>query len=286
MDIADPRRLDATLRRHGARAAKSLGQHFLVDRGVLAAIVEAAELTRNDDVLEVGPGPGILTAALAERARSVTAIEIDERMVAMLRDTLGERDNVRIIRADALEVDLFAQGERRPTRIVANLPYQITTPLLERFIGDERRPALVVVLVQEEVARRIVAKPGNERAPRERGYLSVFVESFADARIVRRVPPRAFRPPPRVSSAVVALRTRARPAFAPLDQRAFLRFVSDVFRHRRKQLRAALGHEAGIERDRAERALAAAGIEPRRRAEELSFAEWVALASALGAARE
>ena len=209
----------------------------------------------------------------------MTAVEIDERMVAVLRDTLAAHDNVTIVRADALDVDLFALGARPPTRIIANLPYQITTPLLERFIGDDRRPPLVVVLVQEEVARRIVATASSAK---ERGYLSVFVQSFADARIVRRVPPSAFRPAPRVSSAVVALRTRAQPAFAPLERRAFLRFVSDVFRHRRKQLRSALGHEAGVARDRAEAALAASGIAARRRAEELTLDEWVALASATG----
>jgi len=288
VDVADPRELAGLLRRHGVRAARGLGQRFLVDRGVLASIVDAAELGDAGgahDVLEVGPGPGVLTAALADRARSVTAVEIDERMVAVLRDTLGERTNVRVVRADALEVDLFTIGERRPSRIVANLPYQITTPLLERFLADARRPPLVVVLVQEEVARRMVATETNERAPRERGFLSIFVQSFADARIVRRVPPRAFRPPPRVSSAVVALRTHATPVFAPLEQKAFLRFVSDVFRHRRKQLRSALGHEAGVERDPAERALAAAGIDPRRRPEELSLVEWVALAGEVGVPR-
>ena len=285
VDLADSRALDGVLRRHGVRAARSLGQRFLVDRGVLGAIVDAAELGDGDDVLEIGPGPGVLTAALADRARSVTAVEVDERMVAVLRDTLQGRDNVRIVRADALEVDLYALGERAPTRIVANLPYQITTPLLERFLADPRRPPLVVVLVQEEVARRIAASESNERAPRERGFLSVFVQSFAEARVVRRVPPRAFRPAPRVSSAVVALRTRATPAFAPLEQRAFLRFVSDVFRHRRKQLRSALGHEAGVEKERADRALVAAKIEPRRRPEELSIAEWVALATELGVPR-
>lgn len=279
MDIADPRALKSVLRRHGVRAATSLGQRFLVDHGVLRAIVDAAELTPEDDVLEVGPGPGVLTAQLAERARSVTAVEIDERMLAVLRDTLAGRDNVRLVRADALEVDLFTLGERRPTRIVANVPYQITTPLLERFIGDDRRPPLVVVLVQEEVARRIVATASSGR---ERGYLSVFVQSFADAKIVCRVPPSAFRPAPKVSSAVVALRTRTRPAFAPLDRHAFLRFVSDVFRHRRKQLRGALGHEAGVAPDRAVTALRECGIEPRRRAEELTQGEWVALARALG----
>jgi len=261
------------------RAATSLGQRFLVDRGVLRAILDAAELSADDDVLEVGPGPGVLTAQLADRARSVTAVEIDERMVAVLGETLAERDNVTVVRADALEVDLFALGERRPTRIVANVPYQITTPLLERFIGDDRRPPLVVVLVQEEVARRIVATASSAK---ERGYLSVFVQSFADATIVRRVPPSAFRPAPKVSSAVVALRTRARPAFAPLERNAFLRLVSDVFRHRRKQLRGALGHEAGVAPERAEAALRASGIEPRRRAEELTLEEWVALARALG----
>jgi len=279
VDVADPRGLKRVLRRHGVRAATSLGQRFLVDRDVLRAIIDAAELSAEDDVLEVGPGPGVLTAQLAERARSVTAVEIDERMVAVLRDTLGGHVNVRIVRADALEVDLFAVGERRPTRIVANVPYQITTPLLERFIGDDRRPPLVVVLVQEEVARRIVATAASGK---ERGFLSIFVQSFADATIVRRVPPSAFRPAPKVSSAVVALRTRAHPAFEPLERHAFLRFVSDVFRHRRKQLRGALGHEADVSPDRAVAALRDCGIEPRRRAEELTLDQWVALARALG----
>ena len=279
MDVADPRALQSVLRRHGVRAATSLGQRFLVDRGVLQAIVDAAELSGTDDVLEVGPGPGVLTAELASRARSVTAVEIDERMVAVLRETLADHGNVRIVRADALDVDLFALGERPPTRIVANVPYQITTPLLERFIGDDRRPPLIALLVQEEVARRMVA---TQASGKERGYLSVFVQSFADAKIVRRVPPSAFRPPPKVSSAVVSLRTRGAPAFAPLDRQAFLRFVSDVFRHRRKQLRGALGHEAGVAPERAVAALHECGIDPTRRAEELSLEEWVTLARALG----
>lgn len=281
MDLADPRALESVLRRHGVRAATGIGQHFLVDRSVLAAIVDAAELSATDDVLEVGPGPGVLTTALAERARTVTTVELDERMVEVLRDTLAGRENVRVIRADALEVDLYSLGERTPTRVVANLPYQITTPLLERFLADPRRAAIVVVLVQEEVARRMAAEAGAA-APRERGFLSILVQSFAEARIVRRVPRTAFRPPPRVSSAVVALRTRATPAFAPLAQDAFLRFVSDVFRHRRKQLRSALGHEAGLARDRADAALASARIAPTRRPEELTLDEWVALARSAG----
>ncbi len=221
----------------------------------------------------------MLTQRLARVARSVTAIELDERMIAVATEAVGGSDRVRLVRADALAVDLFALGPR-PSRIVANLPYQITSPLLHRFLADARRPPLVVVLVQEEVARRMAAT----EADRERSFLSVFVQCFADPRLVRRVPAAAFRPPPKVSSAVVALRTRERPAFAPLDQAAFLRFVSDAFRHRRKQLRSALGHEAGLDRERAGAALAAAHIAPERRPEDLSVEEWVALARAAGVA--
>ena len=279
MDVADPRALRDVLRRHGVRAATSLGQRFLVDRGALAAIVNAADLSAADDVLEIGPGPGVLTDALASRVRSVTAIEVDPRMVGLLEETLAGHKNVTVVRADALKVDLLGLGTRPFTRIVANLPYQITTPLLERFLADDRRPALVVVLVQHEVAGRMAA---TAKDARERGYLSVFVQSFADARVVRRVPARAFRPAPRVDSAIVALRTRPRPAFAPLVQEPFLRLVSDAFRHRRKQLRSALGHEAGLDRERATAVLAAAGIAPERRPETLTLEEWVALAGAIG----
>ena len=278
-DLSDPQALRSVLDRHGIRAATGIGQHFLVDRAALAAIIDAAELGPDDDVLEIGPGPGVLTAALAERARSVTAVEIDERMVAALNDAVAPFGNVRVVRADALEVDLYALGSRSPTRIVANLPYQITSPLLIKFLEDPRRPPRIVVLVQEEVARRIVAQPGDAK---ERGFLSVFVQSFAVPSIVRRVPARSFRPPPRVDSAIVALRTSPTPAFAPLDQHRFLALVSDTFRHRRKQLRSALGFEAGVTKARAEAALHAAGIDPARRPEELAIAEWVALATALG----
>lgn len=278
MDVGDPRVLGALLRRHGIRAATGIGQHFLVDPAALAAIVDAADLSGADDVLEIGPGPGVLTEALAARARTVTAVEIDPRMVALLGETQAGQANVRVVEADALAIDLFAAGERPPTRIVANLPYQITSPLLIRFLEDDRRPPRVVVLVQAEVARRIVA---TETDARERGYLSVFCQSYAAARIVRMVPRTSFRPAPRVDSAVVLLEPHRVPRFAPLAPAPFLRLVSDVFRHRRKQLRAALAYEAGIDRKRATAALLAAGIDPVRRPEELAMDEWVALARAL-----
>lgn len=279
MDVGDPRTLDALLRRHRIRAATSIGQRFLVDPVALAAIVDAADLGGADDVLEIGPGPGVLTEALAGRARTVTAVEIDPRMVALLRETLAGRANVRVVEADALAIDLFTAGERLPTRIVANLPYQITSPLLIRFLADDRRPPRVVVLVQAEVARRIVA---TETDAKERGYLSVFCQSYAAARIIQTVPRGSFRPAPRVDSAIVLLETHPVPRFAPLASEPFLRLVSDVFRHRRKQLRAALAYEAGVDRERATAALRAAGIDPVRRPEQLALDEWVALARALG----
>lgn len=279
MDVGDPRALDTLLRRHRIRAATSIGQHFLVDPVALAAILDAADLGAADDVLEIGPGPGVLTEALAARARTVTSVEVDPRMVALLRETQAGRANVRVVEADALAIDLFTAGERPPTRIVANLPYQITSPLLIRFLGDDRRPPRVVVLVQAEVARRIVA---TETAAKERGYLSVFCQSYAAARIVQLVPRSSFRPAPRVDSAVVLFETHRVPRFAPLTPGPFLRLVSDVFRHRRKQLRAALGYEAGVDRERASAALLAAGIDPARRPEQLDLDEWIALARALG----
>ena len=278
MDLSDPRELARLLLRHGIRASKARSQHFLVDRDVLAAIVEAAELGPDDDVLEVGPGPGVLTRALAERARSVTAVELDRRMVAVLHEVVADLANVTVLEADALAINLFAACPRPPSRIVANLPYRITSPLLLRFLGDPRRPPLVVVLVQAEVAERMAATTGGG----DRGWLSVFVQSFAVPRLVRRVPPGAFRPAPRVHSAVVALRAHPAPAFAPLAQEPFLRLVSDAYRHRRKQLAASLTFEAGATRERALAALAAAGLTPSRRPEELSLPEWVALATALG----
>jgi 16S rRNA (adenine1518-N6/adenine1519-N6)-dimethyltransferase len=159
--------------------------------------------------------------------------------------------------------------------VVANLPYQITTPVLERVLADERRPALAVLMIQQEVAERVVGASAS--------WLSIFVAAFARAEILRRVSPGAFSPPPRVASAVVRLRTRERPLFLPYPQAPFLRLVSDAFRHRRKMLLAALGFEARLERARASEVLAAAGVPASARAESLAVEDWVRLYAALAA---
>jgi len=162
MNVADPRALREVLRRHGVRAATSLGQRFLVDRAVLSAIVDAAELSPDDDVLEVGPGPGVLTAALAARVRSVTAVEVDPRMVALLEETLAEHENVRIVQADALKVDLLGIAGRPITRIVANLPYVSMQDrhLLAREVLHDPEVALFAGEKGDELIRKLI-----EQAP-------------------------------------------------------------------------------------------------------------------------
>lgn len=273
IDPADRTTLHALLARHDVRAARSRGQHFLISPAVLDAVVDAADVGPSDRVVEVGPGTGALTVRLAARAAEVVAYELDPRLVALLReDVVAGLANVRIVQADVLAVDLLGS---RPTRVVANLPFQITTPVLERLLADDRRPPLSVLTVQQEVAERMRGAP--------RSWLSVFIDVFAMVEIVRRVSPGAFDPRPRVASAVVRLRARPRPLFAPHPQGAFLSLVSDAFRHRRKTLATALGFEAGLARERALQALADAKLRPSARPETLAASDWIRLYAALAA---
>ncbi len=271
IDPADRATLRALLARRGLRAARSRGQHFLVSPTVLDAVAGAAELSREDRVVEIGPGVGALTVRLAARAGAVVAYEVDPRLVELLRsEVLAASANVRVVAADVLDLDLLGT---LPTRVVANLPYQITTPVLERVLADDRRPPLAVLMVQQEVAERMTGAV--------RSWLSVFVEVFAEVEIVRRVSPGAFDPPPRVASAIVRLRTRRRPLFAPHPGDAFLALVSAAYRHRRKTLVAGLGFEAGLTRTTAADALEAARLAPAARPETLAAADWVRLYAAL-----
>jgi 16S rRNA (adenine1518-N6/adenine1519-N6)-dimethyltransferase len=245
----------------------------LVSPAVLDAVVDAAELGPEDHVVEIGAGLGPLTLRVASRAARVVAYEVDPLLAAALReDVLGAVANVRVVEADVLAVDLLAGS---PTRVVANLPYQITSPVLERILGDARRPPLAVLMVQQEVAERLTGA--------SRSFLTVFAQAFAEIELIRRVSPRAFVPPPRVASAVVRLRVRAEPLFAPHPQEDFLRLVSDAFRHRRKTLVTALGFEASLERAVAAAAVNAAGLPERVRPEELDVTAWRALYGALAA---
>jgi 16S rRNA (adenine1518-N6/adenine1519-N6)-dimethyltransferase len=226
-------------------------------------------------VLEIGPGIGILTAALLRAGAPVTAVELDDRLAAHLEQRFGGRPAFRLVHADVLDVDL-ADLVEAPWDLVANLPYHITSPVLHHVLGGEPRPERMVLMLQREVAQRISAPPGAT------SYLSVFVQYHADVGVVRLVPPSAFEPPPTVDSAVVRAVTRARAL--PADAEADLwRLVQAGFRERRKMLHNVLPRQLpDVGRERIAAALTTAGIDPDRRPQTLSVADWLALAAALG----
>jgi 16S rRNA (adenine1518-N6/adenine1519-N6)-dimethyltransferase len=258
------------------RPRRSLSQNFLTDPAALDTIVEAAELVPGDRVVEVGPGLGVLTRRLLAAGASVLAVELDPRMAAWLRDELGQVPGFELIEADALQLDPAAAFPGQPFKLVANIPYHITSPLLHAFLEGERPPALIVLLVQLEVAERVAAPPG------QMSYLSVFVQNVADAEVVARVPAEAFEPVPKVDSAVLRLRRRADPPIPPGDEREpFYRIVQAGFRQRRKQLHNGLGRELPLLPGTLEVALAACGVDPERRPQTLSVEEWACVARQL-----
>jgi 16S rRNA (adenine1518-N6/adenine1519-N6)-dimethyltransferase len=259
---------------------KSLGQNFLVSAGALQRIVAAAELSSADVVLEVGPGLGSLTRLLAAQAGHVVAVELDPQLVEILRRELAGQENVTIIQGDILALapgELVAPFCQQPARgpcpgvqykVVANLPYYITSAILRHLLTAEVPPQVVVVTVQHEVARRIVAGPGKM------SLLAVSVQFYGQPRIVTRIPAGAFYPVPKVDSAVVRIDRHEHPAVAVADVGRFFALVRAGFGQRRKQLRNALAAGLGRPTAEIEAALRRAGIEPRRRAETLSLAEW------------
>jgi 16S rRNA (adenine1518-N6/adenine1519-N6)-dimethyltransferase len=255
------------------RPRRGLSQNFLTDPAALDAIVEAAELAPGDRVVEVGPGLGVLTRRLLAAGASVLAVELDPRLATWLRDELGEVPGFKLIEADALQLDPAAAFPGQPFKLVANIPYHITSPLLHAFLEGERPPELTVLLVQLEVAERVAAPPGRM------SYLSVFVQNVTDADVVARVPAEAFEPVPKVDSAVLRLRRRPDPPIPPGDEREpFYRIVQAGFRQRRKQLHNGLGRELPLPAGTLGAGLAACGIDPERRPQTLSVDEWACLA--------
>lgn len=253
----------------GLYPKKALAQHFLVSSGILRRIVNAADLTPEDLVVEVGPGLGVLTDALAQRARQVVAVELDRELADALVTRYSANPKVRIIHGDARTVpldELVSPGA--PYKVVANLPYYAATPIVRRFLEAPHRPALLVVTVQREVARRMVALPGDM------SLLGVGVQVYGRAKIVAAIPPGAFRPPPAVSSAVVRIDPHREPAVDAENAEGFFALVRAGFSAPRKQLQGALSH--ALDRPAAEvRALLeSVGVDPTRRAETLSVDEW------------
>jgi len=259
------------------RPRKSLSQNFLTDPAALDTIVEAAELEAGDRVVEIGPGLGVLTRRLLAAGASVLAVELDARLAEYLRRELYGVAGFELIEADALSLHAREMFPGEPIKVVANIPYHITSPLLHAFLEGQRPPELTVILVQLEVAERVAAPPGRM------SYLSVFAQNVTDVEVVARVPAIAFEPAPAVESAVLRLRRRAEPVVAVGPGREpFYRVVQAGFRQRRKQVHNGLSRELPVDRERVTEALAACGVDPERRPQTLSVDEWACLADSLG----
>jgi len=271
------------LREHELHARKGLGQHFLVDAGVLQRIFEAAELSKDDVVIEVGPGLGILTAGLVKRAGKVIAIELDLNLARLLKQKLCDCDNLFVVNEDVLQTDpavllSFVGGKKY--KVVANLPYYITSAVMRHFLEAALQPAEMVVMVQEEVARQITAQPG------EMSLLAVSVQLYAHPRIVAKVPAAAFYPAPNVDSAILKVEVLPQMPLPPQDIEPFFKVVKAGFSANRKQLLNSLSHGLDIEKSAALNLLAKAGIDSKRRAETLSIDEWKLLYSAYKACHD
>ena len=255
-----------------APAKKSLGQNFLVDRRIVSRILSAAELTPSDAILEIGPGRGILTRPLAERAANLTAIELDDHLAATLTTEFAERSHIRIIHADAREIDIPSVIQTdAPYKLIANLPYYAAQPIIRRFLEADRKPALMVVMVQREVARNMTAAPGDM------SLLSVATQLYGKPRIVASVPPRSFRPAPKVTSAIVRINVLPEPAITLDSIDAFFTLARAGFSAPRKQIHNCLQQGLSIPRHDAEDILAQAGIDPKRRPQTLSLDDWGSL---------
>jgi len=267
-----PGQLRRLLAAERLRPRKALSQNFLTDAAALDAIVAAAELVPGDRVVEVGPGLGVLTRRLLAAGARVLAVELDPRLAAYLRRELGEASGFELIEADALSLHPRECFPGEDFKLVANIPYHITSPLLHAFLEGDRPPLLSVLLVQAEVAARVAAPPG------QMSYLSVFVQNVTEAEIVGHVAAAAFEPEPDVDSAILRLRRRAVPQVAVGPGREpFYRLVQAGFRQRRKQLHNALGRELPVPRATLAAAFADCDIDSERRAQTLSLAEWECL---------
>ena len=253
---------------------KSLGQHFLTDTTVLDEIIQAAELTRNDIVVEVGPGRGILTNRLIAHAGHILAIELDAKLANRIETQLGHPKNLTSIIGDARYTDINELiGPNNKFKMVSNLPYYAANPIIRHFLELPHKPQVMVVMVQEEVAKSMIADPG------QMGILSVAVQYYAKTKLVCTVPPQAFYPIPKVSSAVVKMEVYQESPFQLANTDAFFRLVKAGFRAPRKKLHNSLSRGLNIPTASAIRLIEVSGIDPNRRPASLSIDDWITLYS-------
>jgi 16S rRNA (adenine1518-N6/adenine1519-N6)-dimethyltransferase len=278
------------LRRFGLRVRKGLGQHFLIDEEALGLIISASELTAADVVMEIGPGLGTLTKELARQAGRVIAVELDNKLAVVLGETLASFSNITIVNEDILRIAPAALLQaQKPSRVissplsykvVANLPYYITSPVLRHFLEASLKPQLMVVMVQKEVAQEIAAKPGRM------SLLSISVQLYGEPTIIDYVPARCFYPAPEVDSAILRIALYSQPAVEIADKESFFTLVRAGFRASRKQLVNSLTQGLGVPKAEALSLLEEAGLGPQRRAETLTLEEWAGLWRVFIGARE
>ncbi|KGF14652.1 16S rRNA methyltransferase [Peptostreptococcus sp. MV1] len=270
------------VKKHGFKFTKSLGQNFLIDDNIIDKIVDGAGAGPGDKIIEVGPGIGTLTRELASRADKLMAVEIDRNLIPILADTLGDYKNVKIVNEDIIKADIRGLIDENldggPVKLVANLPYYITTPIIMRFLEEDINVTDIVVMVQKEVAERMNAQPGGK----DFGALSVAVQYYCDTEIVAKVPRHLFVPQPNVDSIVIALRVRPERKYKVDDEALFFRVVKAAFGQRRKTLLNSISSMGTLSKDGVKEALLEAGIDEKRRGETLSLDEFALLSNTIG----
>ncbi len=264
MEVGDIRKIKELLKLYGAQPNTDLGQHFLIDKKYLEKIIDAAKPLEDKTVLEIGPGLGILTKALSKAAREVVAIEVDGRMVSILKTVCLKCTNLTVREMDARKFDPTNLGDYK---LVANIPYYLTSHIIRKFLEEKNKPEQMVLLVQKEVADRICAKPNRM------SLLSVSVQFYGSPKYIGMVPREAFYPTPQVNSAIVKISTYKTPLFADVDGDKFFRLVKTGFSEKRKQLINSLS-SLGYNKEELGELLTAIEINPERRAETLSLQEW------------
>ena len=277
--LGNPKYTIEVLQKYGFVFQKRFGQNFLIDTHVLERIIEASEITKDDFVLEIGPGIGTMTQYLAEAAREVTAVEIDDALIPILKDTLKEWDNVTVLHGDILKTDIRKiadeKNQGRPIKVVANLPYYITTPIIMGLFESHVPVDSITVMVQKEVADRMQTGPGSK----DYGALSLAVQYYAEPKIVANVPPNCFMPRPKVGSAVIRLTRHQNPPVTTLDEKLMFRLIRASFNQRRKTLSNSLknSQELPYSKEEVEAAITECGLPLNIRGEALTLGQFARL---------
>ena len=277
--LSSHRATKEVVNKHNFKFSKSLGQNFLIDDNVIDRILEGARLSETDKIIEVGPGIGTLTREMGKVAENVVAIEIDKTLIPILKETLADLDNVEVVNEDILKVDVQGLIKEKlnggPVKLVANLPYYITTPIVMKFLEEDIPVTDIVVMVQKEVADRMNPKPSTK----DYGALSVAVQYYCDTEIVAKAPRHMFVPQPNVDSIVIGLHVRDEKKYVVDNEEIFFKTVKASFGQRRKTLLNSLGGLGFLSKDQIREALQAANIDEKRRGETLSIDEFANLSN-------